>query len=70
MIPHIARLLVGPDFSRLLPMSMLLGAAYLLCVDNVARTAAENELPLGILTALLGAPFFLWLLIRAKRSWR
>ncbi len=70
MIPHIARLLVGPDFSRLLPMSMLLGAAYLLCIDDIARTFAEIEIPLGILTALLGAPFFLWLLARSKRGWR
>lgn len=70
MIPHVARLLVGPDFSRLLPMSVLLGAAYLLCIDDIARTFAENEIPLGILTALLGAPFFLWLLMRSKRSWR
>jgi iron complex transport system permease protein len=70
MIPHIARLLVGPDFNKLLPMSMLLGAAYLLCVDDIARTFAEIEIPLGILTALLGAPFFLWLLARSKRGWQ
>ncbi len=70
MIPHIARLLVGPDFSRLLPMSMLLGAAYLLCIDDIARTFAEVEIPLGILTALVGAPFFLWLLTRSKRGWQ
>lgn len=67
MIPHIARLWVGPDFSKLLPMSMLLGAAYLLCIDDIARTFAEIEIPLGILTALMGAPFFLWLLSRSKR---
>ena len=68
MIPHIARLLVGPDFSKLLPTSMLLGAVYLLSMDNVARTAAEIEIPLGILTAFFGAPFFLWLLAWSKQG--
>lgn len=70
MIPHIARLLVGPDFRKLLPTAMLLGAAFLLAVDDLARTIAEIEVPLGILTAFLGAPFFLWLLSRARRSWQ
>ncbi len=70
MIPHITRLLVGPDFRRLLPMSMLIGAAYLLLIDDLARAFAEVEIPLGILTALLGAPFFLWLLARSTRGWQ
>jgi iron complex transport system permease protein len=70
MIPHIARLLVGPDFARLLPTSMLLGAAYLLGVDDLARTIGEVEIPLGILTAFLGAPFFLWLLAHSRRGWQ
>ena len=69
MIPHIARLLVGPDFVRLLPTSLLLGAAFLLAVDDVARSVAQVEVPLGILTAFLGAPFFLWLLAHSRRGW-
>ncbi|MEQ1518331.1 MAG: iron chelate uptake ABC transporter family permease subunit, partial [Usitatibacteraceae bacterium] len=62
LIPHAARLLVGPEFARLLPLSMLLGACFLLAVDTVARVAASIEIPPGVLTALIGAPLFLWLL--------
>ncbi|MCB1716593.1 MAG: iron ABC transporter permease, partial [Candidatus Competibacteraceae bacterium] len=70
IIPHIARLLVGPDFARLLPAAMLLGATYLLLVDNLARGLTTLEIPLGILTSLLGAPFFLWLLARSRQGWQ
>lgn len=70
IMPHIARLLVGPNFARLLPASMLLGASYLLLVDNLARSLTITEVPLGILTALLGAPFFLWLLARGRAGWQ
>ncbi|MCJ2080365.1 iron ABC transporter permease [Methylobacterium sp. J-090] len=69
LVPHVARLLVGPDFRRLLPASLMLGAGYLLAVDIVARTLAPVEVPLGILTALIGAPFFLWLLASGRRGW-
>jgi iron complex transport system permease protein len=69
MIPHIARMLVGPNFSRLLPASMLLGASFMLIVDTAARSISRVETPLGILTAVLGAPFFLWLLARGRRTW-
>jgi iron complex transport system permease protein len=69
MMPHIARMLVGPNFDRLLPAAMLLGATFLLLVDTLARTMARIETPLGILTALLGGPFFLWLLARGRGSW-
>jgi iron complex transport system permease protein len=69
VVPHVARMLVGPDFRRLLPASTMLGAGFLVAADTVARTAAPIELPLGILTALAGAPFFLWLLSRARRAW-
>ncbi|MGH1571617.1 FecCD family ABC transporter permease [Methylobacterium sp. P31] len=68
IVPHIARLLVGPDYRRLLPASLALGAGYLLAVDLIARTAATIEVPLGILTALVGAPFFLWLLAVGRRG--
>lgn len=68
VIPHFARLLVGPEFSRLLPGAMLLGAAYLLGVDTLARTAARVEVPLGVLTAFIGTPLFIWLLATAARD--
>jgi iron complex transport system permease protein len=69
LIPHAARLVVGPDFGRLLPLAMLLGAAFLLGVDTLCRTIAPIELPPGVLTALIGTPFFLWLFALARRSW-
>jgi iron complex transport system permease protein len=69
VIPHIARLLVGPDFRKLLPASILLGGAYMLVVDTLARSVAAIEIPLGILTAVVGAPFFLWLLASGRRGW-
>ncbi|MBP8204031.1 MAG: iron ABC transporter permease, partial [Pseudomonas sp.] len=64
VIPHMARLLIGPEFSRLLPASLLLGGSFLLLTDTLARSLASIELPLGVLTALIGAPFFLLLLAR------
>ena len=66
VIPHIARMLVGPAFSRLLPMSLALGGGYLVLVDTLARSLARIEIPLGILTAIVGAPFFIWLLWRGR----
>ncbi|WP_409528043.1 FecCD family ABC transporter permease [Rhizobium sp.] len=69
VIPHVARLLVGPDFRRLLPAALLLGGGYMLVVDTLARSVALTEIPLGILTAVVGAPFFLWLLAYGKRGW-
>jgi iron complex transport system permease protein len=68
VIPHIARMLVGPAFSRLLPAAMALGATYLVVVDTLARSLARIEIPLGILTAVIGAPFFLWLLWRGRHE--
>jgi iron complex transport system permease protein len=69
MMPHIARMMVGPNFARLLPAAMLLGASFMLVVDTLGRSIARIETPIGILTAVLGAPFFLWLLARGGRSW-
>jgi iron complex transport system permease protein len=69
LIPHAARLLVGPDFRRLLPMSLVLGGGFVVGMDTIARSAAATEIPLGILTAVVGAPFFLWLLARSRRAW-
>ena len=70
IVPHVARLLVGADFRRLLPVAALLGAGFLLGVDTLARTAARIEIPLGVLTAFVGTPLFLWLLATARRSWQ
>jgi iron complex transport system permease protein len=65
IIPHLVRLLVGPDHRLVLPASALFGAAFLVGCDLIARTIlAPVELPVGIITALIGGPFFLWLLIR------
>ncbi len=69
IIPHIARMLVGPNHARLIPVSMLLGGIFLAVVDDVARSLMEVEIPLGILTSLIGAPFFLYLLLKRKRGW-
>ena len=70
VVPHAARLLGGPDLRRLIPLSMLLGAAFLLAVDTVARGVGRLEVPLGVLTALLGTPLFLWLLASVQRGGR
>ena len=68
MIPHVARLLAGPDHRRVIPVSCLLGASYLAFVDILSRTLEKPaELPLGILTAVIGAPFFLYLMHRSSR---
>ena len=67
VVPHAARLLVGADFSRVLPMSAVLGAAFLLLVDTLCRTIAATELPPGVLTALIGTPVFIWLLAATYR---
>ncbi|WP_240610773.1 FecCD family ABC transporter permease [Ammonifex thiophilus] len=69
VIPHLARILVGPDYRRLLPASLLLGSSYLLLVDDLARSLSVAEIPLSILTSLVGAPFFFWLLLHTRRGW-
>jgi iron complex transport system permease protein len=67
VVPHLMRLLAGPDHRVLLPASVLAGASLLLLADLVARLAlAPAELPIGIVTALIGAPFFLYLLLRGR----
>ncbi|BFM10566.1 iron ABC transporter permease [Simiduia litorea] len=69
IVPHLVRMLCGPCHRRLLPISALMGALLLACADLVARTlVAPAELPVGLLTALIGAPFFLFLLLSSKRD--
>src|SRR6185436_14287571 len=69
VVPHIARTLVGPDFARLIPAAALIGGGFLLTIDTLARTASSVEIPLGILTAFVGTPFFIWLLASVSRTW-
>ncbi len=69
MVPHLGRMLVGPDHKYLLPASLSIGASYLLVMDAIARTASTNEIPLGILTAIIGAPFFAYLLRKTRGVW-
>lgn len=69
IVPHLARMIVGSDHRVLLPTSMLMGGMYLLLVDDLARSIISIEIPIGILTSLIGAPFFVWLLIKSRRGW-
>ncbi len=69
VVPHLARSLVGPDFARLIPTAAILGGGFLLVIDTIARTVAPIEIPLGILTAVVGTPFFIWLLTSVHRTW-
>lgn len=64
VIPHLSRRIVGNDCRRLLPMACLFGAAFLLLVDNMARSLTATEIPIGILTAFVGAPFFIHLMVK------
>jgi iron complex transport system permease protein len=69
VVPHIARTLVGPDFARLIPAAALLGGGFLLVIDTIAHTVTPTEIPLGILTAVVGTPFFIWLLASVSKTW-
>lgn len=68
IIPHIARIVVGHDFKRVLPVSALMGSIFLLIMDNLARSLTGAEIPVGILTSLIGAPIFFFILIRFRRN--
>ncbi len=70
VVPHLVRLVTGPDHRSLIPLSALCGALLLLVADLMARLVVQPaELPVGLVTALLGAPFFLALLIQQRRQW-
>lgn len=69
IMPHIARFIVGPNYKYLLPTAILGGATFMLVVDNVARSIGPGEVPLGILTAIIGAPLFIYLLWKGRRGW-
>jgi iron complex transport system permease protein len=67
IVPHIVRLIWGPDHRRVIPLAIFVGGSFLLCADIIARILlAPRELPVGVITSVVGAPFFLWLLHRAK----
>lgn len=69
IIPHISRLLVGTDNKKLLPVSALTGGIFFLVIDTTARSISAMEVPLGILTAIIGAPIFIGLLLKSKGNW-
>lgn len=69
VIPHLARMVAGPSFTILFPLSMLMGSFFLLMVDTISRVSFPVEIPLGSLTAIVGAPFFVFLLMHGKRGW-
>ena len=69
IIPHMARMVVGPDNKILIPASLSLGASFLLLVDNISRAVISIEIPIGILTAMIGVPIFLYLLKRGYSEW-
>lgn len=69
VVPHLARAIVGPNYKVLLPTSMFVGASYLLIIDDIARNIASIEIPLGILTSLLGVPFFIFIFKRNMKGW-
>ena len=68
VIPHLVRMLTGCDYRKTVPASILLGSSFLLLVDTISRSIATVELPIGILTSLIGAPFFLYLIVREAKK--
>lgn len=69
IIPHMARMLIGASYSKIAPTSFLLGGIFLLVIDNIARGMGSAEIPLGVLTALVGTPVFVILLSKVKKGW-
>ena len=69
VVPHMTRIIVGPDHKILLPASLSIGASFLLLIDNISRTFISIEIPIGILTAIIGVPLFLYLLRRGYSEW-
>ena len=69
VVPHLARMLVGPDFRKLIPTSVSIGICYLLVVDDLCRTLTASEIPLGVITGIIGVPLFLYFIYKKKVSW-
>jgi len=68
-LPHITRLMVGPNYKTLMPTTMLSGALFLIIVDDMARTLTAADMPIGVFTAIIGAPLFIYLMFKGKRGW-
>jgi iron complex transport system permease protein len=69
IVPHMARFIVGPNYRYLIPASIVMGATFLLVVDDLTRILFFSEIPIGIITSILGAPLFLYLLLRSRKGW-
>lgn len=69
VVPHLARMIVGPDFRKLVPASMSLGICYMLLIDDICRTATSSEIPIGVITGIVGVPMFLYFIYKRKVSW-
>lgn len=69
VVPHLARMICGPDFRKLLPVSLSLGACYLCVIDDVCRALTVAEIPIGVVTGIVGVPLFLYFIYRKKVSW-
>lgn len=70
MVPHVCRMLFGSDNRKVIPASASVGAAFMLLLDTAARSVSESEIPISILTAVIGAPIFIALLKKTGGSWR
>ena len=68
IIPHIMRFFVGANHLRLIPISFLAGGIFMVWIDMFSRSAASSEIPISLITGLLGAPFFFWLLLKPQRQ--
>ena len=69
VIPHLTRMMVGPDFRKLMPVSASLGICYLLVIDDLCRTLTTQEIPIGVITGLIGIPIFVYFILKEKVSW-
>ena len=69
VIPHLARMIVGPDFRRLMPVSASLGIVYLLVIDDLCRTLTALEIPIGVITGIVSIPIFIYFILRKKVRW-
>ena len=69
VVPQMARMIVGPDFRKICPMSISIGICYLVLIDDICRTATSSELPLGVVTGIIGVPVFIYFILRMKVDW-
>ncbi|QIB70330.1 iron ABC transporter permease [Aminipila butyrica] len=70
VLPHLGRMIVGPDNVKLIPVAAILGAIFMVAIDTIARVSSSSEIPLGILTGLIGAPFYFYLLLKQRKDLR